>query len=108
MCFVCSDALSFNSLHRGQFEYLSKNGFDLTLICGGAPENLSKLRERKVGKGVDLKIVRQPSIVKDSIALVRLFIHFMKYRYDVILVTTPKAILLGSIAGFLAFQPRRI
>jgi glycosyltransferase involved in cell wall biosynthesis len=44
----------------------------------------------------------------DIAALFQLVGHFLRFRYDIVLATTPKAILLGSIAAWLCREPRRI
>jgi glycosyltransferase involved in cell wall biosynthesis len=108
VCFVVTDAISFNVLYRGQLEYLAKRGFRLTLICGGAPEEVARLRARKVGKVVDLGLVRDPNFRSDLISLLRLLLHFAFNRFDIVVSTTPKALLLGSIACCLTAQRWRV
>lgn len=108
ICLVATDAISFNVLFRGQLEYLVSQGHKLTLLCGGDIQEIERLRERNVGLVISIDIVRPPSPFSDFKALVRLLQHFFSARYDVIVVTTPKAILLGSVAAWLARQPRRI
>lgn len=108
LCFIVTDAISFNVLYRSQLEYLVDNGCDLTLICGGDIVDINQLRARKVGKVIDYGLVRKPSIFLDSLSLIKLAAHFSSNRYDLVLSTTPKALLLGSIATFLTMQPRRV
>lgn len=107
-CFVITDAISFNVLYRDQLEYLVDNGCNLTLICGGSSVEVDNLRERKVGKVIDYGLVRKPSVWLDSLSLIKLAWHFLFNRYDLVVSTTPKALLLGSIATFLTLQPRRV
>lgn len=108
LCFVVTDALSFNVLYRGQLEYLHSEGFDLTLICGGSDDQLDSLRARNVGRVVDLGLVRAPSLWADGASLLRLLWHFCFHRYDLVLTSTPKALLLGSLAACLTLQCRRV
>ena len=108
LCFVVTDAMSFNVLYRGQLEYLRRDGFDLTLICGGSNDQLNSLRARKVGRVVDLGLVRPPSLWADGTSLLRLLWHFCFHRYDLVLTSTPKALLLGSVAACLTMQGRRV
>jgi len=108
LCLVVTDAISFNVLYRGQLEYLAKQGFRLTLICGGAAHEIDKLRERNVGRVIDLGLVREPHPWIDLLSLCRLIWHFLLNRYSTVLYTTPKAILLGSIAALLTLQGRRL
>ncbi|QEH80266.1 glycosyltransferase family 4 protein [Sphingomonas sp. C8-2] len=108
MCFIVTDAISFNILYRGQLEYLVANGFNLTLICGGSQSELFKLRARRVGKVLDFGLVRQPNLWRDILSFFRILFHLIKNRYEVVSVSTPKAILLGSLAAYLTQQPRRL
>lgn len=108
VCFVATDAVSFNVLYRDQLEFLNENGFNLTLICGGAIDSIKKLQERKVGKVINIGMRRKPHIVSDLICLFRLWWHFLFNRYDLVVVTTPKAILLGGVAACFSLQKKRI
>ncbi len=107
-CFIVTDAVSFNVLYRGQLEYLARSGIDLTLICGGEASEIEVLRERNVGKVIKYGLIRKPQVLLDLLSLSRLFWHLLFNRYDVVLVTTPKALLLGSIAAFLTSQRRTV
>lgn len=108
VCLIATDAVSFNVLYRGQLEYLQRRGVRLTLICGGDQSELERLRDRHVGRVIDLGFVRRPSWHRDVVSLLRLIHHLVRHRYHVVLSTTPKAILLGSIASFISRQTNRI
>ena len=108
LCLVATDAISFNVLYRGQLEYLQEEGFELTLICGGSGDELAALRARSVGQVIDLGLVRAPNPWMDGISLLRLLWHFCFHRYDLVLTTTPKALLLGTVAACLTRQRRRV
>lgn len=105
---MVTDAISFNVLYRGQLEYLADSGCDLTLICGGESSELDILRARNVGTVIDCGLVRKPSVWPDSLSLFKLIWHFLFNRYDLVVSTTPKALLLGSVAAFVTCQPRRV
>lgn len=108
LCLIATDAISFNVLYEGQLEFLRRAGLQLTLVCGGSAEEISRLCQRQVGRVVDLGFVRPPSPLRDCLVLVRLVGHLLVNRYDMVLSTTPKAILLGSVASWLACQRCRI
>jgi glycosyltransferase involved in cell wall biosynthesis len=57
---------------------------------------------------VDLGFIREPRLWKDILSFVRILWHFLLNRYDLVVVTTPKVLLLGSLAAFLTRQPRRV
>lgn len=107
-CFIVTDATSFNVLYRGQLEFLHQNSFNLTLICGGSQENIRKLQDRQVGEVIDVGMVRNPSFFSDLLCLIKLWWHLIFNRYDLVVVSTPKAILLGSLASFFSMQKKRI
>lgn len=109
ICFLITDAVSFNVLCRGQLEYIRDNSdFDITLICGGSKEQLDILRARKVGKVIDAKMLRKPSLFRDIRSLSFLIYYLTSNRFDLVVYSTPKALLLGSIAGFLSGQKKRV
>ena len=108
LCLIATDAISFNVLYRGQLEFLQRAGLSLTLVCGGDAEEVSRLCQRQVGRVVNLGFVRKPSPLRDALVLLRLIGHLLVNRYDMVVSTTPKAILLGSVASWLARQRCRI
>lgn len=109
VCMLLTDALSFNVLCRGQLEYFRDNyDVDLTLICGGTDEAIDALRQRNVGEVVFLPFCRQPSPFRDLWCLIRLFFFFLFNRFDVVVYSTPKAMLLGALSSFLSFQKKRV
>lgn len=109
ICFVITDAVSFNVLCRDQLEYFRDEfPVDLTLVCGGGKEQLNRLHDRNVGRVVDIGFVRKPSLYNDFVSLCKLFVFFVLNRFDLVVYSTPKALLLGSIASFFSIQPRRI
>lgn len=108
ICFIITDAISFNTLCKGQLEYFCHaQEFDMTLICGGDEKQIEKLKARNVGKVIKMPLVRQPSMLNDIKCLFALWKHLLINRFDLIVYSTPKALLLGSLASFLSFQPKR-
>lgn len=109
ICFVVTDAVSFNALYRGQLEYIRDNaGYAVTLVSGGSAGEIDKLKKRNVGRVVNLNFVRAPSFLRDFTCLLLLVKFFAFNRFDLILYSTPKALLLGSLAGAVTFQRRRV
>ena len=107
-CLLVTDALSFNVLCRGQLEYLKEKGFELVLVAGGGRDELDEVERRGVGRVVNVGFVRKPSLLKDLFALFRLFWFFLFNRFDLVVYSTPKALLLASVAAFCSGQSRRI
>lgn len=109
ICFLITDAISFNVLTRGQLEYIRDySNFDITLICGGSQEQLDILRARNVGTVVDAKFQRNPSLLKDAKSLTYLTYYLLFNRFDIIVYSTPKALLLGSLASFITLHKKTI
>lgn len=99
ICFIITDAISYQMLCRGQFEYFKENSnFDMTFVSGGVKQDFDKLLKRQVGKLFDAKLVRKPSAIKDIKSLITLICYFSVNRFDLVVYSTPKALLLGSIA----------
>src|SRR5690606_39838210 len=109
ICFIITDAISFNGLCRNQLEFFSnKKDIDITLICGGSASDLESLYKRNVGRVLHFPLYRKPNLGKDIFCLFKLFFFFIFNRFDLIVYSTPKALLLTSIASFFAFQKNRL
>jgi glycosyltransferase involved in cell wall biosynthesis len=108
IAFVITSALSLNVLMRGQLEYLRGQGAEIDLYTGGPDAELKKLRSRDVGRVRYVPFHRQPNPLWDLACLVWLTFLLTFRRYDTVVYSTPKAMLLGSLAAFLTAQPRRI
>lgn len=109
ICFIVTDASSFNVLFRGQLEYIRDNSdFDITLISGGSEEDLSILRKRQVGRVLNVKFQRKPHLFNDARSLIYLTSYLLFNRFDIVVYSTPKALLLGSIASFATLQNKKI
>lgn len=109
LCFVMTDAMSFNSLCRGQLEYFTENyDVDVTLVSGGEVEQYETLAKRNVGRVVRVPLKRRPDAISDFLNLIRLTWFFLFNRFDVVVYSTPKAMLLASLASSVTFQKRRI
>lgn len=108
ICFIITDAISFNTLCKGQLEYFyNTQEFDVTLVCGGDERQIEKLKARKVGKVIKMPLTRQPNLLNDIKCLFMLWKFLLINRFELIVYSTPKALLLGSLASFLSFQPNR-
>ncbi|MBW1619748.1 glycosyltransferase family 4 protein [Empedobacter falsenii] len=81
--------------------------YDVTLISSPSPL-LKEIadREHVNYKGIEMK--REISIISDLISLLKLIIYFISYKPQIIHCNTPKASLLGLIAGYLTRVPNRI
>jgi glycosyltransferase involved in cell wall biosynthesis len=109
VCLAVTDAVSFNVLCHGQLEYLSSDpSIELTLICGGSDRELELLRSRGVGEIVKVGIRRKPSLISDVFVLLFLIRFFFSRRFDLVVYSTPKAMLLVGVAAFFSGQKKRV
>lgn len=109
VCFVMTDAFSFNVLCRGQLEFLKQNyDVDVTLVAGGGESQYKQLEERCVGRVVRVPMHRKPNMLGDILSLVGLLRFFSFNRFDVVVYSTPKAMLLSSVACFVTMQKKRV
>ena len=99
--------LTFQTLFREQIEYISNQGFDLTLVSSPstALEEISRLLDLKC---YPVSMARKPNLGRDIVSLVTLLKIFLKERFDIVHSSTPKAGLLTAVSGFLARIPVRI
>ena len=105
---IVTVASSFNILARGQLEYLVRSGFSLNLFCDGSQDDLEVLSARRVGSVSRIPMRRAPHPLLDLISLVQLTQKLFGRRFDGWICGTPKAMLLGALAGWITRQPNRI
>ena len=108
LAFINTDALSFNNLMRGQLEYLHSLGVELDLYCGGPRAEQEALIARGIGTVRKLPFRRPPHPFWDLVTLAALTAMLSVRRYDAVVYSTPKALLLGALAAFATGQKRRI
>jgi hypothetical protein len=92
---------------RGQNRFLADSGFELHGIASPS-ERLHELADRD---DIDVHAVEMSREIKplaDLVALARMIRTLRRLKPDVLHVSTPKAALLGSIAGWLTGVPVRV
>jgi glycosyltransferase involved in cell wall biosynthesis len=104
ICIVATASLCIKTLYQGQIKYLVDMGAKVTFVSDVGEEHDLVIKEG--GESVQIPIARKPSIFKDLLSLWRLFFFFLFNRFDLVIVSTPKASLLGSIAARLAMQKK--
>lgn len=90
-------------LLRDHVHHLMDCGHDVTVICSSGP-----WVERARQEGIRVEVVemaREVSPLRDLASLYALYRCFRKHRFDVVHTHTPKAGLLGPLAGQLARIP---
>jgi len=92
---------------RGQARYMKENGFDVFLICPDGP-GLDEYGESEGCTILKLPYRREISLLNDIKGLWLTYKIFREIKPDIINVGTPKAGLLGVIAGWFAGVKARI
>ncbi|MBB1363387.1 glycosyltransferase family 4 protein [Shewanella sp. SR44-4] len=96
ICFIITASMNLHSLYRGQFLYLMKQGYEITAI---ASEGIEHEWLRKDGiKSISVNMKRQPNLFSDFFSVLKLVKVLNTLELDIIVVSTPKASLLGAIA----------
>ncbi|MGY1716255.1 glycosyltransferase family 4 protein [Geodermatophilus sp. SYSU D01106] len=95
------------TLLRGQLGWFRRQGWDVHLVTSpGAP--LDAVAEREEITIHTLPMERDTSLLRDAVALARWIGLLRRLRPDVLNVGTPKAGLLGVLAGWLTRVPVRV
>lgn len=96
----------FNHL-RGQIEATIAAGHEVVLISSGGEET-EWLKAIPGVRFYEIDIPRKISLLRDLVALWKLFRFFRRERFDIVHSTTPKAGMLSAMAGYFARVPVRL
>lgn len=107
LCLMVTSPVTATTFLDGYLQFLRDDGWDVTLICGPG-EEVSAMAERAGVAFAPLPMEREPSPVKDLRALFAAWRLLRRLRPDVVVYATPKASLLGAVAGRVAGVPRRV
>ena len=105
--FIQTTDLSVNSQLRGQLGYLQRQGLNVA-VASSDTGLLGLVAEQDNVIAYALPIKRDPSLLADLKALIRVFGLILKLRPGVVVYGTPKASLLAAVSAWLLRQPRRI
>ncbi len=95
-------SISISLLINGQANYFRNKGHIYYLASGPSNHII------KDDNYYELPIIRRPHIIKDIIGLIRIFFWLKKIKPDILHTHTPKAGMLGMIAGYFAGVPVRL
>lgn len=107
LALLVSDSITARYLMRGQLGFLAKNAFDVCLISSPG-RHLEEVRKDEGVRCYEIPIRREISPWRDLRSLVALTRLLRELRPDILNASTPKAGLLGMLAGALARLPRRV
>lgn len=100
ICYLTTIKHSISAFFVPQLNYLSENGFDVTVISDRSLEYSKALSERV--RRIDIDIPRGVSLLGTVRSIMVLKRIFQKERYDMVQYSTPNASFCASIAAKLA------
>lgn len=95
------------TLLRGQLEWFSSNGWQVTLVSSPDLQSMEAAKREGV-QFIGLPMQREISLLKDLQSLWKWILLLRSVKPHAINVGTPKAALIGSLAGFIMRVPRRL
>ncbi|MFA7616486.1 MAG: glycosyltransferase family 4 protein [Weeksellaceae bacterium] len=104
---VTTVPVSLNILLRGQFEFMSKQGFEVLAVSSSGPD-LDEVAEREKVRTEAVEMSRKISPLKDLKSLRQMYRLFQKEKPDIVHSHTPKAGIIAMVAAKLAGVPVRL
>lgn len=92
------------SLMKGQIEYLRNKGLDVHVVSSRGEE----LENYSSNITHVLNMEREVSLINDIKSLINMILLFLKEKPYIVNAGTPKAGLIGTLAGFITRRPVRI
>jgi len=99
--------MSFKYLLKGQMNFMSKNGFNVTMISSDGQELNDVIENEKCGH-IIISLTRKITILKDLKATYNLHKLIRKEKPDIVHTHTPKAGIIGMLASYFARVPIRL
>ena len=99
--------MSLKYLLKGQLAFMSKNGFNVTMISSDGQE-LNDVIENEKCAHIIIPLTRKITILKDLKATYNLYKLIRKEKPDIVHTHTPKAGIIGMLASYFARVPIRL
>ena len=99
--------MSLKYLLKGQMAFMSKNGFNVTMISSDGQE-LKDVIENEKCDHIIIPLTRKITPLRDLNALYKLYILLRQQKPDIVHTHTPKAGIIGMLASYLAEVPIRL
>ncbi|MEA4967318.1 MAG: glycosyltransferase family 4 protein [Bacteroidaceae bacterium] len=90
-----------------QFQYFGNKGYKMFVICSPSKE-LEEYSKKQKFQYKEIEILRKISILKDLLAIKKIYVYIKKNKIDIVTGHSPKGALLSMIAAYLARVPKRI
>ncbi|MCH1547934.1 MAG: glycosyltransferase family 4 protein, partial [Flavobacteriaceae bacterium] len=91
----------------GQMRFMSKNGFDVTMISAGG-EEIKEVIKNEECRHIILPLTRKITPIQDIKAVIKLLIYLKKEKPSIVHTHTPKAGIVGMLTSYLAGVPIRL
>ena len=99
--------MSLKHLIKGQMAFMTKNGFNVTMISSDGQE-LNDVIENEKCDHIIIPLTRKITILKDLKATYNLYKLIRKEKPDIVHTHTPKAGITGMLASYFARVPIRL
>ena len=99
--------MSLKHLIKGQMAFMTKNGFNVTMISSDGQE-LNDVIENEKCDHIIIQLTRKITILKDLKATYNLYKLIRKEKPDIVHTHTPKAGITGMLASYFARVPIRL
>ena len=99
--------VSLKHLLKGQMAFMSKNGFNVTMISSDGDEVNDVIENEKCDYLI-IPLTRKITPLRDLIATIRLYKLLRREKPDIVHTHTPKAGAVGMLASYLARVPIRL
>lgn len=107
VCIMVTSSVTATTFLGGYLAFLREDGWEVTLVCSEGP-GVVDLARAAGARYEALRMEREPSPLRDFGAVLRAVRLLRRIRPDVLVYATPKAALIGSLAGWVARVPRRV
>lgn len=105
--FITTVPVTLDSFYRGQFGYWKQNSFEVIAISSPGKE-LEDVRDREGIQTFSVEMIRGLSPAKDIQSIRQVYRLLSKIKPQIVHASTPKAGLVGMIAGAMADVPVRV
>jgi glycosyltransferase involved in cell wall biosynthesis len=99
--------ISLKYLLKGQLLFMQQQGFEVLAVSGEGDEVEDVIKQEQV-RHLVVSMTRTISPIKDFISLINLLRVILAFRPSIVHTHTPKAGLLGMVAGFICRVPHRM
>lgn len=107
LCIMVTSPITATTFLKGYLRFLQNDAWEVTLICADG-DGLRQFAEREGTRLRPLAMKREPSPWSDIRSVLTAYRLLRQLQPDVLVYATPKASLVGAVAGALARVPVRV